>query len=1049
MGITHLSPQFVWGLTGYSVQTTRMVRALRSPTMNTNPRPLALVPSFATAPIASTGSATPQPANLSSAWPPSGARTRTGAIKKSGRTSIIWSAAIGLFALFGAGQAAAQTSYEAENLSYSASGATASVQTDTNSSNGHWIQLAATGAGPSITFTLPTIAAGTYQLQMEWKGNNNRGILTLAVDGTQLGSSLDQYASGQTYPTTTFGNVTFSSSATHTIKLTATGKNSSSSNYYLSADRFILTAQTITRTAAPTFTPSGGTYSTTQSVSISSATTGASIRYTTDGSTPTSSTGTLYSGPVTIAATTTLNAIAYASGLSDSTVTSETYTISATTTTVSLEAENLSYSASGATASVQTDTNSSNGQWIQLAATGAGPSITFTTPSIAAGTYSLQMEWKGNGNRGILTLAVDGSQVGGSLDQYSAAQSYPTTTFGNVTFASAATHTIKLTATGKNASSSNYYLSADKFVFGGSGSGGSGTPNGNPILPPKWAFGVLFGSYDNQTNVLNDMTKLRQGFCGDLIWVDSSWLSSDYNGPASAYIDFKFDSSQFSDPAGMISTLHSNHFHFGVWEWPWIDVSNSLYNTGKNNHYFIENSSGSVVNGGGWHGVTFTGQFDLSTSPSVTWWKSLNKPLFDMGFDFLKMDTTVGIPSGGVLKNGSTSGADWRGFYRKAAYEATTTANLSQGRGLILAHSDAGSATNGDQYPGVWTGDSSASFSSLVSKDMGGAFKCNTKATGAYWCGDIGGYNNNSNDELYQRWLEYGCFNPLTEFFGAKGTTGSNSNLGRFPWCFSSAAQATFTKFTQLRYQLLPFRYSNAQACYHVTGGAVQYPVWWPNSTQIINGHGASQILVQPITTSGATSASVAIPSGASWINYWTGATYAGGTTQTISAAVNSVPMLVRAGSIIPMYVNYDSSGNALAQQYVNPLVEDPLTLDIYPAGSTSYTYYEDDGASDLYVSGDFSTTTFASNNTSGHEVVTIGAAAGDFAGKLATHNYYLKIHQSTAPTSVTRDGTALTEYSTRGGLESAATGWFYDATAKLVWVKFALSTSASTTVSL
>jgi hypothetical protein len=91
-----------------------------------------------------------------------------------------------------------------------------------------------------------------------------------------------------------------------------------------------------TSVAAPTFAPGGGSYSSTQSVSIASTTSGASVRYTTDGSTPTSSTGTVYAGPVTIATTTTLKAIAYASGLSNSSVTSATYTINTSTgTTVS------------------------------------------------------------------------------------------------------------------------------------------------------------------------------------------------------------------------------------------------------------------------------------------------------------------------------------------------------------------------------------------------------------------------------------------------------------------------------------------------------------------------------------------------------------------------------------------------------------------------------------------------------------------------------------------------------------------------------------------
>ena len=79
--------------------------------------------------------------------------------------------------------------------------------------------------------------------------------------------------------------------------------------------------------AAPTFSPAAGSYTSAQSVTISTTTPGAAIRYTVDGSTPTATTGTLYSAPVSISTTTTLKAIAYASGMTDSTVTSGTYTI--------------------------------------------------------------------------------------------------------------------------------------------------------------------------------------------------------------------------------------------------------------------------------------------------------------------------------------------------------------------------------------------------------------------------------------------------------------------------------------------------------------------------------------------------------------------------------------------------------------------------------------------------------------------------------------------------------------------------------------------------
>jgi hypothetical protein len=68
-------------------------------------------------------------------------------------------------------------------------------------------------------------------------------------------------------------------------------------------------------------------YSSSQSVAISTTTTGASIRYTLDGSTPTSTTGTVYGGAIMVSSTTTIRAIAYMSGAPDSTVASATYTI--------------------------------------------------------------------------------------------------------------------------------------------------------------------------------------------------------------------------------------------------------------------------------------------------------------------------------------------------------------------------------------------------------------------------------------------------------------------------------------------------------------------------------------------------------------------------------------------------------------------------------------------------------------------------------------------------------------------------------------------------
>jgi len=359
-------------------------------------------------------------------------------------------------------------SLEAESLSPVGTGATVSISNDANASGGVVEFLNSTAANQSMTLTTPSIAAGTYQVQLRYKTNTSRGQHNVVIDGTQVGGTVDQYATTSAYVTATLGNVVLSGSGTHTIVLNVTGKNASATQFYVTADVFTLTPQSggPSQAADPVFTPGGGSYTTAQSVTITSSTGGASIRYTTDGSTPSETAGTLYSGPVSISVTSTLKAIAYESGFTDSNVISAAYTIGSTGgTTVSFEAESLTYTPNGATASVQTDTNSSGGKWIQLAGNSVGDFIDYAIPSVTAGTYQVQMEWKGNNSRGILQLSVDGANVGPTLDQYSSGQTYPTTTFGTVTFSSAGTHTVRLTVTGKNSASSAENLSADKFTF--------------------------------------------------------------------------------------------------------------------------------------------------------------------------------------------------------------------------------------------------------------------------------------------------------------------------------------------------------------------------------------------------------------------------------------------------------------------------------------------------------------------------------------------------------------------------------------------------------
>ena len=556
----------------------------------------------------------------------------------------------------------------------------------------------------------------------------------------------------------------------------------------------------------------------------------------------------------------------------------------------------------------------------------------------------------------------------------------------------------------------------------------------NPALPPKWAFGVLFGSYRNQADTLDAMRRLREEYCGDLMWIDSSWLSADEKR-ADRYLAFEFDTNQFSDAKAMIATLRTNHFHFGVWEWPYVDQSiSNLYRLGEMNHWFItdeKGGAGKVVNGGGWHGNPFTGQIDFTNPKAVAAWKGLNQPLLDMGVDFFKIDTFSTVPKGGVTFDGSDS-ENLRRLYHKTSFELTEKA--SSGRGFILAHRTP--TPGNDQYPGMWMGDTTTSWAGFED-DMRRAATMNTPETAAFWTSDTGGYNADvpHQDELYIRWLQYSTFLPVTEFFSAKQTK------GRFPWLFSEAAQRNFKFYTMLRYRLLPFRYSNAQIACHEK--PVKYPVRFAQGTtdEIIVGNGDSELLVAPVHVQESRRRVVQFPAGGDWIDYWTGKVYRGGTGSAVNAPLDRVPIFVKAGSIIPM-------GPEI--HYVDEKPADPLTLDIYPAAKSSYTLYEDDGMSNGYQNGQFARTPMACSALGPDLVVDVGAAQGDYQGKLARRTYLLKINRPAGtPASVSRNGAPVTRENSREAFESAAEGWFNDQAGATVWVKFSTPTAVSAKVIL
>ncbi len=124
---------------------------------------------------------------------------------------------------------------------------------------------------------------------------------------------------------------------------------------------------------------------------------------------------------------------------------------------------------------------------------------------------------------------------------------------------------------------------------------------------------------------------------------------------------------------------------------------------------------------------------------------------------------------------------------------------------------------------------------------------------------------------------------------------------------------------------------------------------------------------------------SVYLPAGTSWIDFWTGEKLNGGETIVADAPIEKMPLMIRAGSIVPM-------GPFL--QYSTEKPADPIELRIYPGADGSFTLYEDENDNYNYEKGIYSTIAFHWNDAA-HQF-TIDARKGEFPGMLKTRSFQI-----------------------------------------------------------
>jgi alpha-D-xyloside xylohydrolase len=485
----------------------------------------------------------------------------------------------------------------------------------------------------------------------------------------------------------------------------------------------------------------------------------------------------------------------------------------------------------------------------------------------------------------------------------------------------------------------------------------------------KWAYGFwqCKNRYQSQKELLDVAAKYRElNIPVDNIVQDWFWWVT--NG------DFTFNKN-YPDPKAMADELHRENFHLMISVWPFFYPGSKVYEEMDKRGFFIDRT---VVAGFHPQGTALYDAFNPAARKF--YWQLMDNALFKIGADAWWLDTTEPETEGretNILVTNKValgSGARFANLY-----PLMTTTGVYQGqrsvtdqkRVFILSRS----AFAGSQRNAVtaWSGDINATWESLRRQIPAGL---NFSLSGIpYWTTDIGGFILGHPDdpayrELFVRWFEYGTFCPI---FRVHGTREPDVNE---LWSYGKRDQEILTEYDSLRYRLLPYIYSLAWQVTH-NGYTLMRPLVMDYRQDDTARDIGSQfmfgpaLMVTPVTDPGVDSQRVYLPAG-DWYNFWTGEKLPGGRFTTVPAPLETLPLVVRAGSIVPM-------GPYL--EYSNQKPADPIELRVYPGADGDFTLYEDDGLTYDYEKGAYATIPLHWNDAA--HTLTLGDRQGSFPGML------------------------------------------------------------------
>jgi alpha-D-xyloside xylohydrolase len=527
---------------------------------------------------------------------------------------------------------------------------------------------------------------------------------------------------------------------------------------------------------------------------------------------------------------------------------------------------------------------------------------------------------------------------------------------------------------------------------------------GTAPLFGRWAYGFwqCKNRYKSQDELLGVAHKYRQlGIPVDNIVQDWFWWNR-----KGEHIFNK----NYPDPKGMVDDLHRNNFHLMISVWPFFEPGSKEYEYMDRQGWFVDKFKYDKLP---YHRAGMAVYDASNPEARAYYWNLMDKALFKIGIDAWWLDTvepeTEGQEENILLghKIAAGSGDRFANAYplltEEGVYRGQRSASDKK-RVFILGRS----AFAGSQRAAVtaWSGDVNSDWLTFKRQIPAGL---NYELSGMpYWTTDIGGFVSGNPDdpayrELFIRWFQFGAFSPIFRVHGTR-TTDQNEL-----WSYGPDAQKILTEFDRLRYELMPYIYSVA---WKVT--SENYTPMRPLVMDFRDDVRARNIgdqflfgpamMVAPVTEPSASKRSVFLPKG-TWYNFWNGKRLQGGEAVDVAAPLDKIPLLVRAGSIVPMGPD---------MQYSREKPADPIELRIYAGADGSFTLYEDENDSYDYEKGQFATIPLHWNDT--ERVLTVGERKGSFPGMLQRRTFRLVLVSEGQGTGVgpSRSASKVVEYEGR-----------------------------------